>query len=105
MLYRLASPAASQQLQRYVLENPAIIGSRRAVWVLASDDVDMLLKGKIDRHEGKSSIGQITRQIKQDQDTGEKQKPAPVKRPSVKILEPVGVMACLVAVQVFTALV
>jgi RNA polymerase sigma factor for flagellar operon FliA len=63
------------------------------------------LKGKIDRHEGKSSIGQITRQIKQDQDTEEKQKPAPVKRSSVKILEPVGVMACLVAVQVFTALV
>ena len=63
------------------------------------------LKGKIDRHEGKSSIGQITRQIKQDQDTGEKQKPAPAGRRKVKILEPVGVMACLATVQVFTTLV
>ncbi len=49
MLHSLASPAAAYKLQEMVQENPALIGTRQTVWVLADDDVDMLLKGKIDR--------------------------------------------------------
>ena len=49
-LYKIASPAASQQLQQMVMADPEIIGSIQKVWVLAGDDVDMLRKGQIDRN-------------------------------------------------------
>jgi phosphate transport system permease protein len=49
MLHSLASPAAAYKLQEMVQENPTLIGTSQKVWVLADDDVDMLLKGKIDR--------------------------------------------------------
>lgn len=49
LLYGLASPAAAYKLQEMVESNPRIIGTRQKVWVLADDDVDMLMKGKIDR--------------------------------------------------------
>jgi predicted DNA-binding protein YlxM (UPF0122 family) len=54
------------------------------------------LKGKIERHEGKSSIGQITRQIQEQQQ--EQEDKATVQQAidhTVKNLEPVNVMACL----------
>ena len=55
------------------------------------------LKGKIERHEGKSSIGQITRQIQREQMTpDENSKPSTVATKAFKTLEPVNVMACLV---------
>jgi phosphate transport system permease protein len=50
LLYSLASPAAAYALQHMVEANPKIIGTRQKVWVLADDDVDMLMKGKIDRN-------------------------------------------------------
>jgi len=50
MLYTLASPAAAYKLQEMVELDPKIIGSSRKVWVLADDDVDMVMKGKIDRN-------------------------------------------------------
>lgn len=51
----LISPAAAYKLQRMVEANPKIIGTTQEVWVLAGDDVDMLLKGKIDRQEDESN--------------------------------------------------
>lgn len=47
----LISPSAAYKLQRMVEADPKLIGTSRNVWVLAGDDVDMLLKGKIDRTE------------------------------------------------------
>lgn len=48
-LYSLISPAAAYALQDQVEADPKIIGTTQKVWVLADDDVDMLMKGKIDR--------------------------------------------------------
>ena len=48
-LYALASSAASVELQRSVVANPALIGQRQTLWILADDTVDMLLKGSTSR--------------------------------------------------------
>jgi len=48
-LYGLVSSGASFSLRDMVLKNPAIIGETQAVWLLADDDLDMLMKGYIDR--------------------------------------------------------
>ena len=48
-LQALVSPGASFQLREMVLEDPSLIGKTRTVWLPADDDVDMLLKGHIDR--------------------------------------------------------
>jgi phosphate transport system permease protein len=49
LLKKLISPAAAYTLQQMVKDDPKIIGSSKKVWVLADDDIDMLIKGKIDR--------------------------------------------------------
>ncbi len=49
MLNGLISSGASFQLQKMVMSDTSIIGSTRSVWVPADDDVDMLMKGRIDR--------------------------------------------------------
>lgn len=49
-LYGLMSTDGSFQLRDMVLADPALIGQNRSVWLLADDDVDMLLKGYIDRN-------------------------------------------------------
>lgn len=54
LLYSLASPAAAYKLQDMVTADPRIIGTRQKVWVLADDDVDMLMKGKSDRNLAES---------------------------------------------------
>jgi phosphate transport system permease protein len=48
-LYGLVSGGAAFELRRMVLDDPSILGTTREVWLTASDDVDMLLKGRIDR--------------------------------------------------------
>jgi phosphate transport system permease protein len=48
-LYALLSPGAGLELRERVLQNPAIIGTTQSVWLLADDDVDVLVKGHIDR--------------------------------------------------------
>ena len=54
------------------------------------------LKGKIERHEGKSSIGQITRQIQSEQlEQDDKTQATKLVEKTIKSLEPVNVMACL----------
>jgi phosphate transport system permease protein len=49
-LYSLISPAAAYRLQEIVTADPKIIGSKKKIWVLADDDVDMLIKGKTNRN-------------------------------------------------------
>ncbi len=48
-LYRLVSSGAVFQLRNMVMNNPGLIDSTVRVWVPADDDVDMLMKGYIDR--------------------------------------------------------
>ena len=48
-LTRLVSGSAAFDVQRRVIDNPAVIGTTESHWVLASDAVDLLLKGHVDR--------------------------------------------------------
>ena len=48
-LQALISPGASFHLRDMVLADPSLVGETRTVWLPADDDVDMLLKGHIDR--------------------------------------------------------
>src|SRR6185436_11380268 len=48
-LTRLVSGSAAFALQRNVTADPAMIGTTRSEWLLASDAVDLLLKGHIER--------------------------------------------------------
>jgi len=45
----MISSGADGQLRRMVMDDPSLIGRTERVWVLASDDIDTLLKGQIDR--------------------------------------------------------
>ena len=46
---RLISTAASFELRQMVLEDPALFGQERVVWLPASSDVDILVKGLVPR--------------------------------------------------------
>jgi phosphate transport system permease protein len=48
-LTRLVSGSAAFDLQRRVMDNPALIGTTEPQWLLGSDAVDLLLKGHVDR--------------------------------------------------------
>jgi phosphate transport system permease protein len=48
-LYRLVSSGAAFELRGHVERIPALIGKRITLWVTASDDVDMVIKGKVPR--------------------------------------------------------
>jgi phosphate transport system permease protein len=48
-LYGMISSGAGFDLRARVLADPGLIGRRLSVWVPADDDVDMLVKGHIDR--------------------------------------------------------
>ena len=58
-LYSIVSPAAAYLLQDMVEEDPAIIGKKMKVWVLADDDIDMVIKEKID-----ITVAQENRRVK-----------------------------------------
>ena len=47
-LYRLASAGAGYQLRDMVAADPSLVGTETTVWVPASSNVDMLIKGNID---------------------------------------------------------
>lgn len=49
-LYGLVSSGAGMAVRQKVLEDTAVIGKTIAVWVPANDDVDMLIKGHVDRN-------------------------------------------------------
>jgi phosphate transport system permease protein len=48
-LYRLLSSGAAWELQNWLKENPGLAGTQATVTFTASDDVDMLIKGKVSR--------------------------------------------------------
>ena len=48
-LYAIVSPGAAFDLQKMAVSNPELVGTSREIWLVASDDVDMLLKGFIPR--------------------------------------------------------
>ncbi len=48
-LARMISEGSAYELRDQVLENPGLIGTTRYIWVVADDDIDMLMKGYIDR--------------------------------------------------------
>ena len=53
-LYSLVSTGAAFQLREMVLADSTLIGSKQEVWVPADDDVDMLMKDRIDREAPES---------------------------------------------------
>lgn len=61
-LYALVSNGADLSLRKQVLADPGIISTRQMVWLPADDEVDMLLKGHIDR-----STPESNRRIKDNQ--------------------------------------
>ncbi|PVV25364.1 MAG: phosphate ABC transporter, permease protein PstA [gamma proteobacterium symbiont of Ctena orbiculata] len=62
VLYGLVSTGASYQLRDMVMQDPALIGTRQSVWLVADDDVDMLIKGHIDLN-----VPESDRRIKNNQ--------------------------------------
>jgi len=48
-LNNLISKSAAYELRDAVIENPALLGTTNDYWFLAKDDVDVFMKGKIDR--------------------------------------------------------
>ena len=49
-LYKLVSSGAGFQIREMVLDQPDLIGKTLRVWVPADDEVDMLMKGHVDRN-------------------------------------------------------
>ncbi|MCW8945747.1 MAG: phosphate ABC transporter permease PstA [Sedimenticola sp.] len=58
-LYGIVSNGASLVLRERVMANPDLIGSSEQLWLPADDDIDMLIKGHIDR-----SVPESERRIK-----------------------------------------
>jgi phosphate transport system permease protein len=48
-LYSIISSGAAFELQRMVQADPELIGTTQTLWLVADDDIDMLVKGHIDR--------------------------------------------------------
>ncbi|HRZ23188.1 MAG TPA: phosphate ABC transporter permease PstA [Candidatus Contendobacter sp.] len=61
-LYGLVSSDAAYELQRRVLQTPALVGAEQDIWLLASATVDTLVKGNIDR-----TLDETERPIKDNQ--------------------------------------
>jgi len=49
-LKNLVSNSAAYDLRDKVMKDPSLLGSAHSFWFLAKDDVDVFMKGKIDRH-------------------------------------------------------
>jgi phosphate transport system permease protein len=61
-LYAIVSTGAAFQLQKMVMKDTSLIGTTRSVWVPADDDIDMLMKGKVDRN-----VPEVERRVKDEQ--------------------------------------
>jgi phosphate transport system permease protein len=48
-LYAMVSPGAGLELRARVLDDPSLIGTTASFWLLADDDVDVVVKGHVDR--------------------------------------------------------
>jgi phosphate transport system permease protein len=62
-LYRLISSSAAHELQRRVMADARLIGQRQTLRVLASDDVDQFLKGRVDKATSEADRALTDRQI------------------------------------------
>jgi phosphate transport system permease protein len=62
-LGKVLSSGAGDQLRRMVLDNPKIIGTRQRVWLLASDEIDMLNKGYAKRNPDGSATKVSRKQV------------------------------------------
>jgi phosphate transport system permease protein len=47
-LYNLVSPEGSFEIERQVRVNPELLGGTQTLWLTASDDLDLYLRGKVD---------------------------------------------------------
>jgi len=54
-LYGLVSSGATYQLRDMVLADPSLIGTSQKIWLMASDEVDMLIKDVFKRSEPEST--------------------------------------------------
>ncbi|MDR4513081.1 phosphate ABC transporter permease PstA [Nitrosomonas sp.] len=63
LLYELVSTGATYQLRDMVMQDPALIGRTLLIWVPASDDVDMMIKGHMQRDVPESERRLRDRQI------------------------------------------
>ena len=63
LLSGLLSNGADLVVRRMVLEDPSLLGQTRRVWVKASDDIDLLLKGSVSREAAESNRRVTDREI------------------------------------------
>ncbi len=61
-LYSIVSTGAGYQLRDMVMADPGLIGTTQTIWVPADDEIDMLMKGHIDRNAPEE-----TRRLKDNQ--------------------------------------
>jgi len=62
-LGKLLSSGAGDKLRRMVVDNPKLVGTRRRVWLLASDEIDMLNKGYAKRNPDGSATKVSRKQV------------------------------------------
>jgi len=62
-LFALLSPGAGLEIQDLVTADPRVIGSTRKLWLLADDDVDVLVKGQTPRDVPESARRLDDRQL------------------------------------------
>jgi phosphate transport system permease protein len=62
-LYGLVSSGAAFQIRRLAMEDPAVVGKTLPVWVPANDDVDMFMKGQMQRDVPESERRLTDRQL------------------------------------------
>jgi len=48
-LRNIVSKSAQYDLRDMVIADPSLIGTKQTLWFLAKDDIDVFMKGKIDR--------------------------------------------------------
>lgn len=54
-LYGLVSNGADFIIRDMVMQNPDLIGTTQTIWVPADDDIDMFMKGHVDRNQDESN--------------------------------------------------
>tara|TARA_B100000674_G_C37852860_1_gene920872 strand:+ start:67 stop:1353 length:1287 start_codon:yes stop_codon:yes gene_type:complete len=50
-LYSILSSGADFQVRKMVINDPNLIGTKKSIWLIADDDVDMLMKGYVNREK------------------------------------------------------
>lgn len=62
-IYGLVSSGAAFQIRRTAMEDPSVIGRTLPIWVPANDDVDMFMKGQMQRNVPESERRLTDRQL------------------------------------------